>query len=134
VADCWSGQVHIQTVHGRSVGIMMGTGRLLSLSCPGMLTRMGIGFCHSRKDDVLYCTIRSIESWRGASGEHSEAATGEPNKGKLSCPLMDDQARPVKVGLNHLTLSSPYSSSLFSFYPPPQTLLLPPTSPQSNFP
>ena len=38
VADCWSGQVYIQAVHGRLVGIMMVMGRLLSLSCPGILS------------------------------------------------------------------------------------------------
>ena len=38
VADCWSEQVYIQAVHGRSVGIMMVMGRLLSLSYPGILS------------------------------------------------------------------------------------------------
>lgn len=132
VADCWNGQVHIQTVHGRSVGIMMmmGMGRLLSLCCPSMLTRRGIGFLSfmERGCIILHSKVNGV--WRESIDRH----TGEPNKGKLSCPLMDDQARPVKVGLNHLSLSSPFSSSLFSFYPPPRTLLLPPTSPQSNFP
>jgi hypothetical protein len=34
VADCWCGQVHIQKVHGRSVGIIIGMGSVVTVVLP----------------------------------------------------------------------------------------------------